>query len=68
MGHAQFHKGRMKGDDLEIDTVHTPKSLDGRLALLEKIRKTFVDSIPNKVEMLYHFNYNINKCGPMGFV
>ena len=41
LGHAQFYKGRMKGDDPEIDTTQTPKSFDGRLAPLEKIRKTF---------------------------
>ena len=38
----------IKGDDPEIDTAPTPKCFDGRLALLEKIRKTFTDSIPNK--------------------
>ena len=38
----------MKDDDQEIDTAQTPKRLIGRLALLEKIRKTFTDSIPNK--------------------
>ena len=48
LGHAQIHKGRMKGDDPEIDTAHTPKRFDKRLAHLEKIRKTFTDSIPNK--------------------
>ena len=48
MGHAQFHKGRMKGDDPEIDTAQTPKRFDRRLALLGKTRKTFTDSIPNK--------------------
>ena len=37
LGRAQFQKGRMKGDDPEIDTAQTPKHLDGRLALLEKI-------------------------------
>ena len=34
------------GDDPETDTAQTPKRLDGRLALREKIRKTFTDSIP----------------------
>ena len=48
LGHAQIDKGKMKGDDPEIDTAPTPKRFDGRLALLEKIRKTFTDSIPNK--------------------
>ena len=47
-GHAHIHKGRMKVDDPEIDTAQTAKRLDGRLALLEKIRKTFTDSIPKK--------------------
>ena len=46
--HVQYRKGRMKGDDPEIDTAQTPKRLDGRLALVEKIRKTFTQSIPNK--------------------
>ena len=36
-GHAQIHKGRMKGDFPEMDTAQTPKRLDGRLALLQKI-------------------------------
>ena len=48
LGHAQFHKGRMKGDDPEVDTAQTPKRFDRRLALLGKTRKTFTDSIPNK--------------------
>ena len=39
LGHAQFHKGRMKGDDTENDTAQTPKHFDGRLAPLEKIRR-----------------------------
>ena len=47
-GLAQFHKGKMKGDDPEIDTAQTPKRFDWRLALVEKIRKTFSGSIPNK--------------------
>ena len=49
LGHAQFHKGRMKGDDPWIDTAQTPKRFDWRLALLGKILKTFTDSIPNKI-------------------
>ena len=48
LGHAQIHKGRMKGDDPEIDTMQTPKRFDKRLAHPENIRKTFTDSIPNK--------------------
>ena len=52
LGHAQIHKGRIKGNDPEIDTVQTPKRLDGCLALLEKIRKTFTDRIPNKTTKL----------------
>ena len=57
LGHAQFCKGRMKDDDPEIDTAQTPKQFDGRLALLEKIRKTFTDSIPNKFNIPQHFNF-----------
>ena len=37
----------MKVDDPEIDIAQTPKRLDGRLALLMKIPKTFNHSIPN---------------------
>ena len=36
LGHARFHKGRMKGDDPEIGTAQTPKRFDRRLALLEE--------------------------------
>ena len=39
LGHAQISKGGMRGDDPEIDTVQTPKRLDGCLALMDKIRK-----------------------------
>ena len=46
-GDAKINKGRMKGGDPEIDTAHTPKRFGGRLALQEKIRKTFANSIPN---------------------
>ena len=53
LGHAQFHKGRMKGDDPEIHTAQTPKRFDGRLALLEKTLQTFTDSIPNKYADLF---------------
>ena len=28
LGHAQIHKGNMKGDDPQIDTAHTPERLD----------------------------------------
>ena len=48
LGHARVNKGRMKGDDPQIDTAQTPKRFDWRLALQGKIQKTFVDSIPNK--------------------
>ena len=48
LGHGRINKGSMKGDDPEIDTAQAPKRLDGRLALQEKIRRTFADSIPNK--------------------
>ena len=27
LGHAQIHKGKMKGDDPEIDTTQTPKRM-----------------------------------------
>ena len=47
LGQAQFHKGKMKGDDPEIDNAQPPKGFNGRLALLEKIRKTYTDSILN---------------------
>ena len=57
LGHAQFHKARMKVDDPKIDTAQTPKRFDGRLALPEKIRKTFTASIPNKTRM---FNDNFS--------
>ena len=45
--HMHFHKGRMTGGDPEIDTAQTQKRLDGPLALLEKIRKTFTDRTQN---------------------
>ena len=48
MGHAQIYKAKMKGDNPEIDTLQTPTRWDGSLALLEKSRKAFTDSIPNK--------------------
>ena len=46
-GHAQLHKGRMKENNPGIDTAQPPKRLDRRLALPEKIRKIFTDSILN---------------------
>ena len=49
--HAQIYKGKIKGDNPEIDTAQTPKRLYGRLVLLVKMRKTFTDSIPNKLIM-----------------
>ena len=52
LGHGRFHRGTMKGDDPWTDAVQTPKRLDGRLALLEKIRKTFTCSIPNKKSII----------------
>ena len=54
LGHARINKGRIKGDDPEIDTAQTPRHFDGRLAPQEKIRKTFADSIPNKVTVCKH--------------
>ena len=47
LGHAQINKGRMKDDEPEIDTAQTQKRFGGRLALQEKIQKTFTDSILN---------------------
>ena len=38
LGHAQINKGRIEGDEPEIDTAQTPKCFDGRLALQEKIQ------------------------------
>ena len=54
-GYAQINKGRMKGGDPEIDTVQIPKRFDGRLALQEKIRKTFADSISNNNVFVVEF-------------
>ena len=42
----------MKGDDPEMNTVQTPKRFGKGLALQEKIRKTFSDSILNKFGVL----------------
>ena len=36
-GHAQVNKGRMKGDDPQIDTAQTPKRFDWHLAFQGKI-------------------------------
>ena len=33
LGHVQISKGRMNGDNSEIDTARTPKCFDGRLVL-----------------------------------
>ena len=52
LGHARVNKGRMKGDDPQIDTAQNPKRFDWRLALQGKIQKTFADSIPNKNGLL----------------
>ena len=52
LGHVQIYKGRMKGDDPEIDTALTPKCFGRRLALPEKIQKTFTDSILNDINKL----------------
>ena len=48
LGPARVNKGRMKGNDPQIDTAQTPKRFDWRLALQGKIQNTFTDSIPNK--------------------
>ena len=42
LGHARVNKGRMKGDDPQIDTAQTPKRFDWCLALQGKIQKTFI--------------------------
>ena len=41
LGHARVNKGRMNGDDHQIDTAQTPKRFDWRLTLQGKIQKTF---------------------------
>ena len=51
----QINKGKMKNDDLEIDTLQTPKRFEGRLALQERILKTFADNIPNKNSISWWF-------------
>ena len=67
LGHARVNKGRMKGDDPQIDTARNLKRLDWRLALQGKIQKTFADSIPNKrpifqVEMfIYQSKANLDE-------
>ena len=48
LGHARVNKGRMRGNDPQIDTAQTPKHFNWRLALQGKIQKTFADNIPNK--------------------
>ena len=48
LGHARVNKGRMKGDDPQIDAAQTPRRFDWCLSLQGKIQKTFADSIPNK--------------------
>ena len=60
LGHARINKGRMKGDDPEIDTAQTPKRFDGNLTLQEKIRKTFADSIPNNHSIIERAKINIH--------
>ena len=47
LGHAQLDKGKIKGDNPEIDTAQTPTHLDGGLALPEKIRRLSL-IFPNK--------------------
>ena len=48
LGYARVNKGRMKGDDPQIDTAQIPKCFDWCLAPQGKIQKTFADSIPKK--------------------
>ena len=56
LGHARVNKGRMKGDDPQIDIAQTPKRFDWRLALQVRIQKTFADSIPtNKESDCFYF-------------
>ena len=50
----------MKGDDPEIDTAQTPERFDGRLALQNKIRETFADSIPDKETNQAAFYCSVN--------
>ena len=47
LGYVQVHNRGTKGDYPEVDTAQTQKRLNGLLALLEKIRKTFTDSNQN---------------------
>ena len=39
LGHARVNKGRMKGDDPQIDTAQNPKRFDWRLALQGKSKR-----------------------------
>ena len=57
LGHARINRGRMKGDNPEIDIAQTPKCFDGRLAHQEKIRKTFADSSPNNNNASVNFPF-----------
>ena len=47
----------MKGDDPQIDTAQTLKRFNGRLALQEKIQKTFADRIPNNYRLYFNKSY-----------
>ena len=58
LGHARVNKGRMKGDDPQVDTAQNPKRFDWRLALHGKIQKTFADSIPNKTALEFKRSYS----------
>ena len=68
LGHARIRKGRMKGDDPEIDTAQTSKRFDGLLALQEKIRKTLADSIPNNFSERLYYRQVCAKRGSNGSV
>ena len=52
--HVQINKGMMRGDDPEIDTAQIQKRSERRLALQEKIRKTFAASTPERLWVRIH--------------
>ena len=54
LGACAISQRKDEGDDPEIDTAQTPKRFNWRLALVEKIRKTFTDSITNNITFYEH--------------
>ena len=60
LGHARVNKGRMKGNDPQIDTAQNPKRFDWRLALQGKIQKIFADSIPNNLTDFIYISSSID--------